>query len=124
MKAAGSLDERIGVDAPTETTDAFGGVQTTWVEQFQRAAEFMYQSGNEAVQAARLAGRSIYKVRLRSDSGTRTITTDWRIRDTRRGLPSGVAGDTLPGTRWNVREVDAITDRAWVYLTVEADGSV
>lgn len=111
MKAAGSLDERIGVDAPTETTDAFGGVQTAWVEQFQRAAEFIYQSGNETVQAARLAGRSIYKIRLRSDSGTRAITTDWRIRDTRRA------------TTYNVREVDAIADRAWVYLTVEADGS-
>jgi len=119
----GKLNERAAFDAPTGGTDAFGGDTVGWGEQFKRSAEFIYQKGDESVQAARLAGRSIYKVRVRSDSGTRQITTDWRMRDLRRGLPSGVTGDTLPGTRYNVREVDAITDRKWVYLVVEADGS-
>ncbi|MHA7852201.1 head-tail adaptor protein [Roseovarius sp.] len=108
---AGHLSERFAFDAPTSTPDGFGGIETGWEEQFTRSCEVIYQRGSEAIEAARLTGRSIYKIKLRSDSGTRTITTDWRARDARRG------------TEYNVREVDAITDRAWVYLVVESGGA-
>lgn len=109
---AGALTERVAFDAPTETADGFGGVETGWAEQFQRRAEFIYQRGGEAVEAARLAGSSIYKVKVRSSTDTRGITTDWRLRDVRRG------------TAYNIREVDAITQRGWVYLMVEAGVAV
>lgn len=119
MSGAGDLTSRLAFDSPTGTDDGFGGTTEGWSEEFQRSAKMIYQSGDEAVKAARLAGRSIYKIKLRNDSGTRQISTDWRARDVRRGLPSGVPGDTLPGNRWNIVEVDAITDRAWIYIVVE-----
>ena len=119
MGSAGDLTERFAFDSPTTAPDGFGGQEVGWSEEFQRRAQVIYSRGNESVEAARLAGRSIYKVKVRSDSGTRQITTDWRARDVRRGLPSGVTGDALPGTRYNIREADTITDRAWVYLVVE-----
>jgi head-tail adaptor len=105
---AGKLKERFVFDSPTTAPDGFGGQEVGWTEEFTRAAEVIYQRGSEAIEAARLTGRSIYKIKLRGDSGTRTITTDWRARDARRG------------TQYNIREVDAVTDRAWVYLVVES----
>lgn len=124
MARAGNLRERAAFDAFTGTPDGSGGEVRAWSQQFACWAEFIYSRGSEAVDAARLQGRSIYKVRLRSSSDSRAITTDWRMRDTRRGFPSGVSGDTLPGTRYNIREVDAITDPAWVFVVVEAGAAV
>jgi len=109
---AGALTERVAFDAPTTAADGFGGQEVGWAEQFQRRAQFVYQRGDEAVEAARLAGRSIYKIRVRSSADTRGITTDWRMRDVRRG------------TTYNIREVDAVTDRAWVHLVVEGGVAV
>lgn len=121
MSGAGDLTSRLAFDSPTGTDDGLGGKTIGWAEEFQRSAKIIYQSGNEAVQAARLAGRSIYKVKLRTDSGTRQITTNWRARTVRHGLPSGVAGDALPGARYNIKEVDWQTDPAWVWLVIEGD---
>lgn len=116
---AGALYESVAFDEPTGTTDAFGGKTEAWTERHACRAQWVYSLGDEAVQAAREAGRKAYKVRIRSCTAARAITEGYRMRDVRRGLPSGVTGDTLPGNRWDVREVDAIADRAWVYLTVE-----
>lgn len=112
MTSGRHLTERFAFDSPTTDPDGSGGNEIGWAEQFSRAAQVIYSRGNESVEAARLAGRSIYKVKLRSDSGTRTITTDWRARDVRRNV------------FYNIREADAITDRAWVYLVVEAGVAV
>lgn len=116
---AGALRERVAFDEPTGATGAFGGADEGWTERYACAAQFIYQSGSEAVQAARLAGRSIYKVRVRSSQATRAITSAYRMRAVRRGLPNGVDGDPLPGGRWNITEVDSITDRKWVHIVVE-----
>lgn len=121
---AGRLQQRVGFDIFVETPDGSGGQARAWTEQFTCLAEFIYSRGSEAVDAARLQGRAIYKVKIRSSVASRAITTDWRMRDVRRGLPDGVTGDVLPGTRFNIREVDAITDPAWVYLVVESGGAV
>lgn len=108
----GKLTEGFAFDAPSDNPDGHGGIETGWDEQFTRRCEVIYQRGSEAVEAARLSGKSIYKLRLRSDTKTRTITTDWRARDARRG------------TEYNIREADAITDRAWVYLVIESGVAV
>lgn len=121
MSGAGDLTSKLAFDSPAGVDDGLGGKTIAWSQQIQRSAKVIYQSGNEAVQAARLAGRSIYKVKLRNDSGTRQITTNWRARDVRHGLPSGVSGDPLPGARYSIQEVDALTDRAWVWLVIEGD---
>jgi len=116
---AGALTERVAFDAPTGGTDALGGVTEAWTEHFSCAAQWLYGKGDESVQAAREAGRKAYKIRVRSCAAARAITESYRMRDVRRGLPSGVTSDTLPGNRWNVTEVDTITDRQWVHLVVE-----
>ncbi|RBO54062.1 head-tail adaptor protein [Rhodovulum sp. BSW8] len=103
------LTEAVAFDRPSGVPDGYGGTTIEWVEAFACHAEFTYAKGDETVQAARLAGRGSYKVKINSSSQSRRITTDWRMRDTRRGQ------------EWNIREVDAITDRAWVWLVVEAD---
>lgn len=116
---AGALHESIAFDEPTGTTDAFGGTSEAWTERHTCRAQWLYGKGDEGVQAAREAGRKAYKIKVRSCEAARAITEDYRMRDVRRGLPSGVTGDTLPGNRWNITEVDAITNRAWIHITVE-----
>lgn len=117
---AGRLTERVAFDAPANVPDGSGGVEIGWTEHYECAAQFMYSRGSEAVDAARLQGRSIYKLKIRSCQAARQITTDYRMRDVRRGHESGIGSDILPGTRYQIREIDAIADRAWVYLVVES----
>lgn len=104
---AGALHESVAFDEPTGTTDAFGGTTEAWTERHACRAQWVYAKGDEAVQAAREAGRKAYKIRIRSCTAARSITEGYRMRDVRRSEV------------WNIREIDAIADRAWVYLTVE-----
>lgn len=107
-KGAGQLRERVAFDAPVVDAD---GIQTGWAAPgvaTERWAEFIYQRGSESVDAARLSGKAIYKLRLHQSSAARGISTDWRMRDLRRG------------TEYQVREVDAISDRRWIYIVVES----
>jgi hypothetical protein len=107
MPGAGDLDHRVAFDKRATADDGMGNRRGGWQEQFSRSAAFVYAGGGESVMAARLEGRGVMKVRLRSDSATRTIGSDWRMRDARLG------------TEYAIREVDAVTDRAWVWLVVE-----
>jgi head-tail adaptor len=112
MTGAGDLDHRVAFDARTAVDDGSGNeVSGPFTERFKRLAAFVYAGGGEAVMAARLEGRGVLKVRVRSCSLTRGISSDWRMRDVRRGTP------------FNIREVDAVTDRDWVYLVVESGGA-
>ena len=104
---AGGYFAAVAFDAPSGTADAFGGKSVSWSQVYATRAQFIFQSGDEAVQAARLAGRQILKVKIRSCSDARSITTDHRMRDTRRG------------DVYNIVNVDAITDRANVWMQVE-----
>ena len=121
---AGALFQKVAFDEPTGGTDAFGGKAEAWTERHVCRAQMAYGTGSETVQAAREAGRKSYKIRVRSCAASRAITEGYRIRDVRRGLPIGVSGDTLPGDRWDIREVDAVTDRAWVYIVIQGAQSV
>lgn len=101
------LQESVAFDSPIGAADSFGGTSVSWSEAHACRAHFIHQRGDEAVQAARLAGRQVFKVKIRSCAAARAITTDYRMRDVRRG------------TVYNVKDPDAITDRAWVWLLVE-----
>jgi head-tail adaptor len=103
-----SLRESVAFDSITATPDGYGGEDRTWEEQHGCRAEFIYQRGSEAVDAARLQGKAVFKVKIRSCAAAREISTDDRMRDVRRGAD------------YNIREVDAITDPRWVYIVVEA----
>ena len=107
MPGAGDLRHRVAFDARVETDDGAGNTRGAWDEQFTRPAAFIYAGGSESAMAARLEGRGVLKVRLRSCSQTRTIRQDWRMRDVRSGQV------------YAVREADFETDRQWVYLVVE-----
>lgn len=120
MMAAGKLNERFAFDVSEQVRKPGGVMSDVWVERHNARAELIYSSGSEVVDAARLEGRAIYKLRIRQCAAARQITADWRARDVRRGLPIGVSGDELPGTRYSIGEVDSITDRAWVYIMIES----
>lgn len=115
MSAAGRLRERVAFDEPVQAPTGDGGTVTGWSEppvSHECRAEFIYARGSEAIDAARLTGRSIYKVRIRSSQAARRITSAWRMRDVHRDV------------EYQVREVDAITDRHWIYVVVESGVAV
>ena len=117
-KGAGPMRDRVAFDAPISSPDGRGGVETAWEEQFERFVEVIYQRGSEGIEGARLSGRSSYKIRLRQSASARQITTDWRLRDLKRTMPDGNGG-TKP-VEYNLREVDAITDRQYIWLVAES----
>lgn len=108
MAGAGELRHRVAFDKRERVSDGAGNKQSEFVEQFTRRAAFIYAGGGETVMAARLEGRGILKVRVRSCRQTRTVKQDWQMRDARLG------------TVYAIKEVDAVTSRQWVYLVVES----
>lgn len=111
----GPLRERVAFDEPVSVPDGAGGTESGWSEEpvsIVRSAEFIYQRGGEQVEAARQAGTFTFKVRIRNGSRAQAITPAWRMRDLRRGVV------------YNVREVDAITQRNWIFLVVEGGVAV
>ncbi|MEX0302216.1 MAG: head-tail adaptor protein [Leisingera sp.] len=123
--AIARLRHAVAFDQEVESADdGFGGKTRSWTEIRPCQAAFTYMRGSEAIDAARLQERSVFKVRIRKIGAARDIAPNWRMRTVKVGLPEGQgAGDPLPGTRYNVREVDAISDRKWVYLVVESAGT-
>lgn len=87
--SAGKMREKVKLDLRTETNpDApndYGNTVSDWAEQGEVWAEFIHLKSGEAVISGRLQGRHSMVVRLRPSSLTRQITTDWRLRDARRG---------------------------------------
>lgn len=116
MPGAGDLRHRVAFDRRVDADDDAGNTKGQWQEQFTRRAAFVYAGGGESAMAARLEGRGVLKVRVRSCSQTRAIRQDWRMRDTRTGT---FVNDVWTGATYNVREVDYETHRLWVYLVVE-----
>lgn len=103
----GDLFENVGFDMRGSASDGAGGTISAFVEQFTRRASYIHLRGGEDVLAARLEGRHVQVVRVRADSSTRTVTTDWRISDKR----SGVA--------YNIRDITPSGDRMWLDMLVE-----
>jgi len=85
-----------------------GGASVDWVPAFTAWAEFRYQRGGEREQAGGLAATARYKVRLRSTPDARALTGQHTMRDLQTGM------------RYNLREIDALSDRAHVWLVAEA----
>ncbi|WP_157779793.1 phage head completion protein [Celeribacter ethanolicus] len=113
----GSLRESVSFHAATKTPSDGGGFDLSWNLHHSCRAEFIYHSGGEDTQAARFQGTQVYKIRIRSCAKARAIDTDMRMHDVRRYAENdrGVAKSGL----YNIREVDAITDRNWVYIVAE-----
>lgn len=109
--SAGDLYERVGFEARVEENPDspvdYGNTEAAWVEQFERRAEYIHLRGGETIQAARLAGRHVQVIKVRSDTATRTVTTDWR------------AVDKRTGDIFNVRDVTPSKNRQWLDLLCE-----
>ena len=107
MTSAGDLIELVGFETYINDPDAPPGVtRPIWYETHSCRAQFVFLRGSEAIEAARLEGRAIYKVKVRQCAAARAITTDHRMTDKRRGTEYAVTG------------VDAIADPAWVFVQV------
>jgi len=105
---AGDLAHRVAFDRRAVENDGHGNtIAGDFAEQFQCYAAFRHRGGSEAVMAAKLEGRQVLGIYVRSSSNTRQITTAWRMRDARLG------------TIYAIDAIDAVTDPAWVYLVVE-----
>ncbi|EPE99531.1 phage head completion protein [Rhizobium grahamii] len=104
---AQELQHRVYFDERSGGDDGYGNSEGEFQERFEVWAAFRSRGGSEAVVAARLEGRNILGVYLRSTSQTRQIAADWRMRDKQ-------SGET-----YAVKIVDAVTDRNWVYLEAQ-----
>jgi SPP1 family predicted phage head-tail adaptor len=88
MTAAGDLKWRVQFDKPASVDDPYGGTKNNkWTEQFSRAAEITPLKGGEPVMAQRLTGTQPVMLKVRFDSLTRTIASDWRAVEMLNGLP-------------------------------------
>lgn len=106
------LIESVAFDEPTSATDAYGGQVEGWTEQFACRAHFRYQKGGEGVEAGALRGMTTFKVKIRNTVAARLIKPSWRMRDVRRSVA------------YNVRDLDLVTDRHFIWLTVETGVAV
>ncbi|MCO6386355.1 phage head closure protein [Aliihoeflea sp. 40Bstr573] len=104
---ATDLRHRVSFGKRVEIDDGYGNTVGDFAVEFSCRAALRHRGGSEAVMAARLEGRQILGVYVRSSENTRRITPDWRMQDER-------------GTEYAIDVVDSITDRRWVYLTVES----
>ena len=107
---AGQLIERVAFDKKGTASDGLGGAGAAWVEQFRCQAGYTHLHGGETVLAARLEGTHTIVIRIRSSSQSRTVTTDWRVRDVR------------TDKMYNIRDITPTEDR--MFLDVLAQSGV
>jgi SPP1 family predicted phage head-tail adaptor len=112
-RGAGYLDQMVAFDKREEVDDGAGNTVGQWVEQFKSPAGYQHLRGGESVMADRLQGKHPQIITIRSNTNTRSITTDWRVRDAR------------TDRAFNIRDITPTSDRAFLDLLVEngvADG--
>ena len=107
---AGQLVERVAFEKKGAGSDGLGGSTTPWAEQFQCRAGYTHLRGGETVLAARLEGTHTVVIRIRSSSQSRTVSTDWRVKDVR------------TGKIYNIRDITPTDDR--MFLDVLAQSGV
>lgn len=90
-----------------EQADPVGGHSITYTARETFSAVVSHIGGSEVAEAARLAGREVYRVRLRRTDRTRRLDTTWRLR-----IPA-------TGADYNVISVDLLTDITCVWLRIE-----
>ena len=118
---AGQLFEKVAFDQRADQDDGSGNSQEGFAEKFQRRAGFTYLRGGEAVIASRLEGRQPIIVRLRRDSDTVQIDSNWRMRDVRNGQWSGADHERYwTGPVYAVRSVITTEDRQFLDVMVES----
>lgn len=109
--SAGDLFYRVGLEVEIEENPDspidYGNTVGAWQEQFVVRAGYRHLRGGESVMAARLQGKHLQIIRVRSSVATRTITTDWRVVDKR------------TGDIFNIRDVTHDVDRQFIDFLAE-----
>ncbi|KSV72896.1 phage head-tail adapter protein [Sinorhizobium sp. GL2] len=121
-RTAGNLFHRYAFDRREQTDDGAGNTIGNWVEQFSAHAGVINLRGGEAVMAGRLEGKHTQVVFVRASSKTRSVSTDWRLRDVRTGA---FVNGKWTGISYNIREITRSDDRRWIEVLCEsgvADG--
>lgn len=108
MTDSGDLRERVAWDRRVQVDDGEGNTEADFAEVFRCWGGFTPLRGGEAVLASRLEGRQPVVVRLRASSQSRSIASDWQMRDLRTGIA------------YAVRSVIHTPDRKWIDVTVES----
>lgn len=87
---AGELRERFAFEKRGDLSgnsppgDGYGNVvDDTWTEQFDCRAKLHILRGGESVVAARLEGRKMAILTVRSSTNTKLVSTAWRCKDKR-----------------------------------------
>ena len=122
MTVAGQLRERVEFELRATIDDGYGNpVSGDWVGAFlddsspqvnkKFAARIKPARGGESIQAARLAGHQPVLITVRSTINTRTVKTEWRVRD--------VHKDVI----YNIRSI-VNPDEKNFYLDMECDAGV
>lgn len=105
---AGDRRERLTFSKRIDTVDdGYGNVQQGWANQFTVYARVKPRLGGEEVTAARLQGKNLVAVSVRSSIKTKQITSDWR------------AVDARSGEEYNVRSVIESEDNSLVEILAE-----
>lgn len=78
MPRAGELRERLIFQSPAPLDDGYGNQEQGWQDEFTAWARLQPKVGGETVLAARLTGRQIYLVHLRSSGNTRRVAPEWQ----------------------------------------------
>lgn len=113
MGNPGELRERVAFEyRAAAADDGYGNeIAGDWTVACTFAARIKPSRGAETVQAARLAGKEPVVITVRSCSDTRAVTTDWRVRDIRKG------------SIYNIRSI-VNPDEKNAYLDMECDRDV
>lgn len=83
-KGAGELRHRVRFQRRQAVEDGYGNTEGGWADlDISRACSMTPTRGGEDVQAARLTGKASWDIWVRSDSGTRTLSTGDRAIDAR-----------------------------------------
>lgn len=108
--ASRNLLHSVVFENSTALSDGMGGRSPSWVIEYRCRAEMIYSNGSEMAAAGGIEEVASIKVRVRSTSQSRQLTTAHRMRDVNSGLV------------FNIRSVDQLTDRMSVWLVVQLGG--
>ena len=101
-----AFEKRV-VGNPDSPAD-FGNTVMDWKAQFCCRAAFTHLRGGEAVIAGRLQGRHPMVVQVRAFSASRSVTSEWRMKDQHTGI------------YYAVRDISPNEDRMFLDILVES----
>jgi head-tail adaptor len=104
---AGDLDQRVTFGERTIIDDGAGNERGDFADRFTVSAQFVHLRGGESVMAARLDGKHVQVIRVWTSSDTQQVTTDWLVKDARKG------------TLFNIRDITPARDGSFLDLLCE-----